>query len=39
VALLAGAPRALRWLGRHSLAVYMVHQPLLLGALWLLLRR
>ena len=39
VAFLAGAPRALRWLGRHSLAVYMVHQPLLLGALWLLLRR
>jgi uncharacterized membrane protein len=32
---LANAPRWLQWLGRHSLAVYMVHQPLLLGALWL----
>jgi uncharacterized membrane protein len=32
---LAAAPRWLRFLGRHSLAVYMVHQPLLLGALWL----
>jgi len=32
---LAGMPTWLRWLGRHSLAVYMIHQPLLLGALWL----
>lgn len=35
---LSGSPRWLAWMGRHSLAIYMVHQPLLLGALWLALR-
>jgi uncharacterized membrane protein len=39
LARLARAPAALRALGRHSLLVYMAHQPLLMGALWLLLRR
>lgn len=35
VAAFAAAPRWLRFLGRHALAVYMVHQPLMIGALWL----
>lgn len=32
-------PRVLAWLGRHSLAVYMVHQPILIGLLYLAVRR
>jgi uncharacterized membrane protein len=38
VAALSRAPRGLAFLGRHSLAVYMVHQPILIGVLWLLVR-
>lgn len=31
-----GAPgRPLRWMGRHSLAVYLIHQPVLIGLLLL----
>jgi uncharacterized membrane protein len=36
---LNGAPHWLRWLGRHSLVVYMIHQPIFLGALWLVIGR
>lgn len=34
---LKGLPAWIGWMGRHSLAIYMVHQPVLLGTLWLLL--
>lgn len=30
----SGLARTLAWPGRHSLAVYLIHQPVLIGLLW-----
>lgn len=31
---MAGAGRIIGWPGRHSLAIYLIHQPVLIGCLW-----
>jgi uncharacterized membrane protein len=38
VAPLARTPEFVRTLGRHSLLVYMIHQPIMMGLLWLAVR-
>jgi uncharacterized membrane protein len=35
IAFAEGWPRWIAWLGRHSLATYMVHQPLMIGVLFI----
>jgi uncharacterized membrane protein len=32
---MSGTARILGWPGRHSLVIYLVHQPVLIGCLWL----
>ena len=38
LAFLQRSPATLRAMGRHSLAIYMAHQPILMGSLWLVLK-